>query len=469
MGNLKKSLLIVGSEKFTLIALQFISNIILARLLSPTDYGVISMVAIFISLSSLLVDSGFGGSLIYKKDIGRADYDTVFWFNILVSFVLYVILWTISDDVAVFYETPIVATIIKTMGIIIIFNSLGLVQYSKLNKELKFQYLAISSIASYVLSVITSVVLALCGFGVWALVAQQVFNSVVLTVMYICYNRYLPSCNISLKILREHWNWGKGLFGSSIIKVIYDNIYLQITGKYFSLFNAGLYNQANKIKEVPSQLFCKTFETVIFPILSKEDDNCFNEKIRTISKLFSYISILLLFSLSISSYPIVKLLLGNKWINAYWILSVLSIGSIFYILESINRSAIKAKGKTTIIFKIELVKRIINLLIMVSAILLFGFKGLVFSFTINCLWGWGINCHYLAKYTDYGFFEQILDCLKYFIPSLIILLLYTFYNVTNSFYFSIFGCIFYSITYILTSILIHDNNWFQVVKILFRK
>lgn len=179
MGNLKKSLLIVGSEKFTLIALQFISNIILARLLSPNDYGVISMVAIFISLSSLLVDSGFGGSLIYKKNISRADYDTVFWFNILVSVVLYAILWSISDYVADFYETPIVAKIIKVMGIIIIFNSLGLIQYSKLNKELKFKYLAISSIASYIISIITSVVLALYGFGVWALVAQQVFNSVV--------------------------------------------------------------------------------------------------------------------------------------------------------------------------------------------------------------------------------------------------------------------------------------------------
>lgn len=469
MGNLKKSLLIVGSEKFTLIALQFISNIILARLLSPNDYGVISMVAIFISLSSLLVDSGFGGSLIYKKNISRADYDTVFWFNILVSVILYAILWFISDYVADFYETPIVAKIIKVMGIIIIFNSLGLIQYSKLNKELKFKYLAISSIASYIISIITSVVLALYGFGVWALVAQQVFNSVVLTVMYICYNRYIPSCNISLKILGEHWNWGKGLFGSSIIKVIYDNIYLQITGKYFSLFNAGLYNQANKIKEVPSQLFCKTFETTIFPILSKEEDNCFNVKIRTISKLFSYISILLLFSLSISSYPIVKLLLGNKWIDAYWILSVLSIGSIFYILESINRSALKAKGKTTIIFNIELVKRIINLIIMVCAILLFGFKGLVYSFTINCLWGWGINCHYLAKYTDYGLGEQIWDCLKYFLPSLMILFLYSYYNVTTSFYIGILGCIFYCITYILTSIFTHDNNLYYVIKILIRK
>lgn len=214
-------------------------------------------------------------------------------------------------------------------------------------------------------------------------------------------------------------------------KTIYDNIYLQVTGKYCSIFNAGLFNQANKMKNIPVDLFCQTFERALFPLLAKCDKKEFNSKLKKISSCFSFLVVPIFISISISSEVIITILLGDKWISSSWILSLLSIGGIFMVFEAVNRSALKACGKTQILFKIEVLKRSISILIIFFSLLYFDLKGIVFAFIFNSFMGWIFNCFFISKFSDYTLFNQIRDLMYYFIPSIIILLI--IYIIKNNF------------------------------------
>lgn len=273
--------------------------------------------------------------------------------------------------------------------------------------------------------------LAINGFGVWALVAQQVFHSIINTIILVFYTKFIPGFNISFILLKKHWTFGKGCLGSSIVKTIYENIYLQITGKYCSIFNAGLFNQANKMKNIPVDLFCQTFEKALFPLLAKCDKKEFNSKLKKISSFFSFFVIPIFISISISSEVIVNILLGEKWLSSSWILSLLSIGGIFMVFEAVNRSALKACGKTQVLFKIELLKRSISVLIIFLSLFYFDLEGIVFAFIFNSIMGWIFNCFFINKFSDYTLFNQIKDLMYYFIPSIIILLI--IYTVKDEF------------------------------------
>ncbi len=431
MSKIASSIFIVGGEKIVMMILQFLGNIILARILSPDDYGTISMVAVFIALSTIFVDSGLGGSLVYYKDTNKKDYNTVFWFNLIVSVLIYFILFVSSDFVGAFYNNNQISNIVKVLGLVIVFNSFSVVQYSILYKELKFKAIAITSIISYCICFLVSLTLAINGFGVWALVAQQVFHSIINTIILVFYTKFIPGFNISFILLKKHWTFGKGCLGSSIVKTIYENIYLQITGKYCSIFNAGLFNQANKMKNIPVDLFCQTFEKALFPLLAKCDKKEFNSKLKKISSFFSFFVIPIFISISISSEVIVNILLGEKWLSSSWILSLLSIGGIFMVFEAVNRSALKACGKTQVLFKIELLKRSISVLIIFLSLFYFDLEGIVFAFIFNSIMGWIFNCFFINKFSDYTLFNQIKDLMYYFIPSIIILLI--IYTVKDEF------------------------------------
>lgn len=433
-SSITVSLFFSGFEKFAVIGLKFITAILLARLLTPNDYGVVAMVAIFISLSSILVESGLGGSIVYHNDITRKDYDSVFWVNILISIFLYCILFALSDTISEFYHVDILSIIIKISGLSIIFNSLGLIQNTILYKELKFKQMAIVSIISYVLSSIVAIILAILKYGVWALVAQQVLQSVFRTIILIYINRYKPSFYISFKILKKHWIFAKGLLFSTLIKTIYENIYLQIIGKYFSIKDTGYYSQSSKLNDIPVDFFARTFDNVLFPVFSKiEDDSVFSRELSKVSRLSGFLIIPVMSMISLFSSNIVLLLLGNKWSDSAWILSYMSIGGIFIVFESISRSGIKAKGKGNALLIIELLKRIVDIIVIILFMYFYGLVGIVIAFVINSMWGWLLNVYYLSKFTAYKMKQQIEDVLVFLIPVTIIYLFEYFLLLDASF------------------------------------
>lgn len=432
--KISKSIFIVGLEKVSMIIIQLLTSVILARLLSPSDYGTIAMISIFISLSSALAEAGLGGSLIYYKDVDKRDFSTVFWLNTITSIFLYIVICIIAKPVSLFYGHPELVWIMVVSGLSVVFSALGTIQLTLMYKQLCFRKLAIISVISYVVSAVVAIILAYYGFGVWALVAQQVLVSVVRAILLTLSNRYIPQLYFSMTLVLKHWNFGKGLLFSTLLKTVYDNMYLQLIGKYCSIVNAGYYNQAKKIKDIPSNLFCNVFETALFPIFSKyADESMMIEKARKVTGFFAMIVCPIFLLCVLFSKEIVFILLGVKWESCTWILSYMSVGAIFFVFETINRSIMKANGLSNLLFRVDFLKRSISLLIMFVAIIMFELKGIVFSFVINCILGWAVNTYALSKRTTYSFKIQLYDLLFY----LVLAVLSTFAAYCMNLYFTL--------------------------------
>lgn len=469
--NIKKSVFLVGLEKFSMILFQFVSSIILARLLTPEDYGIVAMIAIFISLSGILVDSGFGGALVYYKNVDKKDYSTVFWVNMALSIFLYALMYINADAISEFYQTPILSDLIKVLGLSVVFNSIGLIQFTILYKELAFKTLGIISVTSYILSALIAIALAYWGYGVWALIAQQVLASVLKTVLYVVYNRFVPEFYFSWKLLKKHWSFGSGLFFSTLLRTVYDNMYLQLIGKYCSVTNAGYYNQAKKLKDIPSNLFSNTFDTSLFPVFSKiEDEQLFVDKYRMINRMFSFCCIPIFFIMAILSKDIVLWLLGEKWIESAWILSVMSIGAIFYIFESISRSIFKAKGKSGLIFRLDIVKRTSAILLMFIAVVQYELAGIVYVFVLNSVIGYLINQYYLSGIISYSLLQALKDMGRYIVMSVIatigVYYLMQLELVEGNLACCVVYAVLFGVLYILMALGLKDDSINNVIKII---
>lgn len=469
--NIKKSIILVGLEKFSLVFFQFFTSVILARLLMPDDFGTVAMLSIFIATADTLIDGGFGGSLIYYTDVDKRDYSTIFWINLTISCLLYLLIIITSPLIASFYETPILEDLIKVLGMVVVFQSFGLIQYTQLYKNLEYKKLLYVSLISYTCSAIIAVVLAFMGLGVWALVAQQVAHTFIRTCILMLYNRFIPSLYFSCSLVKKHWNFGSGLFFSSLTRIVYDNMYIQLIGKYCSITDTGYYNQAKKLKDIPTNLFAKTFETVIFPVFSKfEDDILLSHKYRELNLIFASVSVPLFLLIAISSKEIVNILLGSKWDYSSTILTWISVGAIFYVFEIINRTTLKAKGKTILIFRIDLIKRLFSILLMFILIKTYGLYGIVFSFCFNGFVGWLVNVWFNSKFFSYSFGLQFADVMKYFVLGAIVGILTSiicFSFDTLSFVVTLLvKTILYVLMYTLILGLLRDKSLLYFIKML---
>lgn len=471
--NIKKSIFTVAFGKGTMIALQFLSFIILARMLSPEDYGITAMLAIFISVSTMLVDSGFGGSLIYQERVDERDFSTIFWINIVLSTTLYGLMFALADDIASFYKRPDIKPYIRVLGLVVFLNSLGHIQFNQLYRNLEFSKINIVNLSSYLIATIISIVLAYFHYGVWALICQQVLYSVISTITYVIINRFRPKLFFSWNIVKKHWSYGSGLFFSTITKTIYDNMYLQLIGKYADVYNAGVFNQANKLKDIPATLFSTTFDTSLFPIFSKiRMEEVFATKMRRVSSVFAFVCAPVFILMGLLAKPIIILLLGYKWIEAAPLLSILSVGAVFFILESVNRSGLKSKGLSMLLFKMDLTKRFLFILVMFVALLAYGIYGLAFSYIINSFCGWIINAVCLSRYVRYTFLNQFIDVIKPTSLSLLVAAIVysiciepTDCNILNIFIVSFV----YIVIYALLNFIIRDRSMLFMIEIVKNK
>ena len=471
--SVKKSIFIVGIEKFSMVFFQFITSIILARLLHPSDYGIIAMLSILIALSSTIVDSGFGGSLVFYKDVTKRDYSTVFWINIFISISLYSLIYIFADEISEFYETPILTKLVKILGLTIIFNSLGVVQFTMLYKNLKFKKIAYVSIITYILSAITTIILAYYGFGVWALICQQVLSSVLRTCILFGLNRFIPNFYFSFSLLKKHWKYGNGLFFSTLLRTIYDNMYVQLIGKYCSIVEAGLYNQAKKLKDIPTNLFSNTFDYSLFPIFSKyKEENIFTEKYRMVNKILGFICVPAFFLIALLSKQIILILLGEKWFDCNYILQWLAIGSIFYIFEMVNRSVLKARGLTSLLFKVDLVKRIFGVLLMFILVIPFTIKGIVVAYCINSFIGWMANAYILSQNIHYNLKNQFVDVVRYIFLSLlpcVMVIILEMFIVSNIFISAILSTVLFLFVYLVECKMFNEMSMHYLLNMLRKK
>lgn len=428
MGYLKQGIFWNTLHQFGQFGIQFCATVVLARILMPSDFGLLGIITIFINLSSMLTDSGLAGYIIKKKDIRSKDFNTLFFYNITVSFILYLILFFFSTAIGRIYEDDKLISLIRIGSLSILINSLSIVQITKLLKSLKFKVLAIINLTSGGISLIVAIILAYLGFGVWALIFQQLVMAGLVTVISFTYNRYIPKLEFSLSSFKAQIKFGFPLLVSNLIGVINNNIGNNIIAKISSLSFTGYYTQAQRLQNYPNLLICSIIDRTIFPVFSKiQDINDLKIKAQELWR-YSYALLFPVFVLIIlNAKEIITLLLGDKWANAVWIFQLFMISSFPALQKVLLRNFIKSTGYTNDISKTEILTFIIFIIFigisLISGSYLYVIAGIIFSQALS-----SVYMLYLIKVrVNISMLNASMDFVTYtivsFCPYILILLL----------------------------------------------
>lgn len=406
-------------EKFSLQIIQFILGIILARLLSPSDYGTVGMLGIFIAISNTFIDSGFSSALIRKLERTEDDYSTAFVTNFAISALFALLLIGIAPWVAKFYGMPILCPVLRVQSFSLILYALAAVQTSKLAAEVNFKTLAKANLIAAPLSGLIGIALAHYGWGVWALVCQNLLSASFRLILIIFQCKWFPKWRFSRQSFDELWGFGKNILGASLLSSLYFNLDSMIIGKFFSPESLGNYTRGSQIAKLPVDNINGVLNNVTYPVLAKLQNDT-EQLIAAYRKYIKLTSMCIFFCctlLAALAKPLILFLLTDKWFNAIIYLQVFSFAIMFDHLCVINLNLIKIKGRSDLILKLEVIKRILSFAILFAAIP-FGVIGICVSKVIYTIFAVYINSYYNGKLFGMGFFSQFNDYSKYLILSL---------------------------------------------------
>lgn len=407
-------------DRIGTMALQFIVNLILARLLMPKDFGYIGMLAIFISVSQTLVDGGFGSALIQKKEPTQKDYSTIFYWNLIFSVILYVVLYVAAPYVALFFKLPLLSKILRTQGLILIVNALVIVQNNRLRKQLAFRTIALINISSLLTASAIAIGAAYKGFGVWSLVIMQLMYGVLQNCLLWSIVRWFPDRIFSFESLKRLFGFGSYLLAANMLQVICQNMQGIIIGRKFSATQMGFYTQAKKLDDVGSTTLPNIIVQVIFPVYSQfqNDKQKLQEMLSISVRVISYFIFPLMLSLILVAEQLIAFLYGERWLSSVPFFQVLCVGGIFVCLQNINYYAVAAIGKSKALFGWSFYKwGVLLTLLLVGAH--WGMYGMLWGMVISSINIFLVNAALACKYIGYTISRQVRD----FMPVLIIGLL----------------------------------------------
>ncbi|GHT61941.1 lipopolysaccharide biosynthesis protein [Bacteroidia bacterium] len=406
-SNLKNGFFWNSLSQFASQGMALLSMMVLGRLLNPEDFGVLGMFAIFIVIANMIVDSGMGASLIIKADVSAKDYSTLFLYNLIISMLLYLILFFTAPVIANFYKTDILIQLIRVVALLIIIHAFSIVQNIRILKEMKFKALAIINFISAFISLIISIIFATKGYGIWSLVIQQISMALCTTVLMCCYNRFIPSIVFSIKSFKEQFAFGINLMLSNFLQILTNNVTSNVMAKITTLNQTGYFVQSNKLTGSVNQIVTVVIDRTIFPVFAKIDDT---EKIKqayiNLRKNIFSIFFPLYVLLALLSKPILRILFGAKWIDAAWMLNILAFSLIPLTIQMLCRNILKSRGNTKQIFYNEIIKSILLILSIVTGMFL-GIKyflwSIVVSQSIACLW----IMYSVSKEIQYNYWQYL--------------------------------------------------------------
>ena len=407
-------------ERFSNQGVQFVFSIILARLLSPSDYGIIAMVTIFFAVAQSFVDSGFSNALVRKTDRVEEDLSTCFYFNIGVGIIAYIVLFLIAPLVANFYNQPILSPIIRITGLGVILNSLCVVQQALFTIKIDFKSQAKITLSATVISGIVGIILAYQGYGIWALVWQGVASSIVRMGLLWFMSKWRPRTGFSKSSFNYLFGYGSKLLASGLLDTIYNNIYPIVIGKFYNPAQLGNYSRALGWAQLPSANITSILQRVTFPVLSTIQDDTLRlqNSYRRLLKLSAFIVFPLMTGLAAIASPLVRVVLTAKWDGCVLYLQILCFALMLYPIHAINLNLLQVKGRSDIFLRLEIIKKIIGVIILIITIPL-GITamclGMVFS-SIICLI---INTYYTSRFIDVGLLTQLKDLKIILINSLV--------------------------------------------------
>jgi O-antigen/teichoic acid export membrane protein len=397
-------------QRFGTMIISFVSNIVLARLLSPDDYGCIGLLTIFIVLADTFVQGGFGAALIQKKEPTKEDYSTVFYWNIIVSILMYVLLFFVAPYVAQFYKIPLLSSVLRVQGIILLTNALSIVQLNILRKELKFKKLSIIQLLSAFFSVIVAIILAYQGFGVWTLVFQQLSMAFTTTLLLWVTTSWKPNFSFSKQSFKELFGYGSFLLLSDLLNNLSDNVQGLIIGRKFSVGDMGFYTQAYKLETIPTTSISQVVNLVAFPVYSKLQDD--KEKlflaVRKTSRMMNFLNFPLMILLILVANELIVFLYSDKWLESIPYFQILCVSGLVNCIQSINYQVVCAVGRSKLIFRWNIVKRLVGL----ASILVgmnFGVKGILWGMVFGFYFTALVNILVASPITNYDLYKQLKD------------------------------------------------------------
>ena len=359
-----KSIIWTSLERLSVQGIQFIVSMIVARILMPSDYGLIAMITIFLSLSDAIINGGFGMALIRKQNVKDDDYATAFTFNIICSIVFYLLLFFTAPYIASFYANDQLSPILRVLALTLIINSFGIVQNTQLISQLKFKFSTKISIISSLSSGLSSIIFAVLGFGVWTIVMQSIIYSILNTILLYYFIRWKPRFTFKKDSFKYLFKFGINIQFTNILNSIYNNIYSLIIGKYYTATDLGLYNRGYTIAILIPNLSVGIFSKISLPILSKiqNEETKLQEALIKLLKVTSFIIFPSMGLLIILATPFISFFLSNKWIDCVLYIQIFAITSCLIPISSLNQAIPLVKGRSDYTFKIELLKKIISII-----------------------------------------------------------------------------------------------------------
>lgn len=403
--------------KYATMGVYFVSNIILARLLTPYDYGCIGMLSIFIAICDLLIDSGFGSALIQKKRPSDEDYSTVFYWNLAVSSILYIVLFFCAPLIAGFYGIPLLSKVLRIEGTVLIINAFKLIQSNQLRKQFRFNVLAIVTIVSSIISVIISIAMAYNGMGVWALVAQNLAIAFIPMVCYWIITKWKPLLIFSKKSFKELFSFGGFMFLSSALNTLMNNIQGVLIGKLYNPSTMGYYSKAKSTEDLVSNSISQILSLVTYQVYAEVQDDkvTLANMISRMTKTIAYITFPLISFAILCAEPLFVLLYSEKWLPCVPYFRVLCVAGFAICLEAINSQPIAAIGRSKVMFIWTLVKRAIGLGFIIAGLVVWGMKGLLLGVVVSEWFSFIVNSKLVSKYIGYNMKRQVKDLAPIFL------------------------------------------------------
>lgn len=395
--------------------IQFVIGILLARLLMPREFGLIGMIYVFIAVSESFINSGFSSALIRKNNCTQKDYSTVFFFNLFASIVFFAGLFFAAPAISSFFSEPQLKPIVRVLGLVLVIDSISMIQHTILTKRIDFKLQARISVIASVASGIIAIWMAYSGYGVWSLVAQRLSRQAFNTIFLLLWNNWLPSLTFSRQSFKELFGFGSKLLVSSIIDNVYNNLFSLIIGRYFSAAQTGLYSKADEFNRLPSHNLSGIIGRVSYPLLCEmqDDPKRLRESYRKLIRATMFITFFVMISLAALAEPLIISLIGEKWSESVIYFQMLAFVGMFYPLHVINLNMLQVKGRSDLFLKLEIGKKLLS----VPGILIgifFGIKALLAGMMFNAIIDYYLNSYYSGRIIGYSFKDQIKDILPSF-------------------------------------------------------
>ena len=400
--------------------ITFLVGLVLARLLTPSEYGIMAILTIFIAVSNSIVDSGFSNALIRKTDARRVDYNTVFLFNLLVSGFLYVVLFLAAPAISRFFKEPLLVEVMRVIGWVLVINALAIIPRTLFVKEVNFKTQTKVSLIASISSGVIGIGMALAGLGVWSLVGQQLSRQLLNTLFLWIYCTWRPAWEFSMQSFKELFGFGSKILLSGLLNTIFNEIYSLVIGRCYTSAQLGQYTRANQFNQIFSSNLTTVIQRVSYPVLSsiQDEPERLREAYRKVIKSTMLISFACMLGLASVARPLIIILIGEKWLPAVGFLQIICFSGMLYPLHAINLNILQVKGRSDLFLRLEIIKKIIAVGPLVLGVL-FSIEYMLWGSVCTSLIAYFLNSYYSADLIDYPTKEQIKDILPTFLVSFV--------------------------------------------------